>query len=77
MYPPTVLIALATTIFAGFVFLSARKNRHFPPGPKGIPIVGNIFDVPLYAAHKVFAKWGWNNYGKNSIFIVSLSLSKV
>lgn len=77
MYPPAVLISLATTIFACFAILSARKNKHFPPGPKGIPIVGNIFDIPLYAAHKIFAKWGWNKYGKNSMFILSLSLCKV
>lgn len=28
-----------------------------PPGPKKMPIIGNLFDIPLVDMAKVFAEW--------------------
>ncbi|KAF9531054.1 cytochrome P450 [Crepidotus variabilis] len=32
----------------------ARPKRKFPPGPKGLPILGNLLDVPTDAVWKVY-----------------------
>ena len=41
---------LAAAIFLGFVLwlitkLAQRASRHFPPGPKGLPLVGDVFHI--------------------------------
>jgi len=33
------------------------------PGPKGWPIIGNLFDVPNEVEYKVFSQWR-QKYGK-------------
>jgi cytochrome P450 len=37
------LIALVSLIIYQQLF---RKSKNLPPGPKGVPLIGNIFDVP-------------------------------
>ena len=39
-----------------------RSRSHFPPGPKGYPIVGNLFDLPPTHVWKKFGELG-NRYG--------------
>jgi len=34
------------------------KKAPLPPGPKGLPILGNIFDMPVDQEWLTFAKWG-------------------
>ena len=42
--PPLGFALLAV---AASVFLVRRRRRlHYPPGPKGYPVVGNVFDIP-------------------------------
>ncbi|KAG6917741.1 hypothetical protein DXG01_001279 [Tephrocybe rancida] len=48
-------------------FLVARywpwqRKRGLPPGPKGWPIVGNLFDMPKETMWHTFAEWG-KTYG--------------
>ena len=43
------------------VFSKARKPP-LPPGPKGLPLVGNILDMPSEKDWLTFAKWG-ETYG--------------
>ncbi|KAH7887275.1 cytochrome P450 [Phlebopus sp. FC_14] len=57
----TVLAIVAIVIGLYFVSnpcSSNRKNLPFPPGPKPLPIVGNIYDVPSHASWKTFKDWG-------------------
>ncbi|KAK0234250.1 cytochrome P450 [Armillaria fumosa] len=51
-----------------FCHISSR-NAPFPPGPRGIPFLGNLLDMPSEKEWLTFAKWG-EKYGD----IVSVSL---
>lgn len=50
----------------------ARKKAPRPPGPKGYPIIGNVFDMPSINECDTFAKWR-DQYGLSSH---SLSVSQ-
>ena len=48
--------------------LLVNKNRSFtslPPGPIGLPLIGNVLDMPTSYEHLTFAKWGerWGMVG--------------
>ncbi|KAF9483933.1 cytochrome P450 [Pholiota conissans] len=39
-------------------FLRSNKKLSLPPGPKGLPLVGNILDMPSEKEWLTFARWG-------------------
>jgi len=51
-----VLIVLALLILNAIF----RPSRTFslPPGPKGLPLVGNILNMPSEKEWLIFARWG-------------------
>ncbi|KAF8558813.1 cytochrome P450 [Imleria badia] len=42
--------------------VAKKQSASFPPGPKGLPLVGNIADMPSVKPWLTFAKWG-QKYG--------------
>lgn len=59
-----VPVALASIALVGYV-ISKKSSLPRPPGPKGIPILGNIFDFPKEKEWLTYAKWG-DEYGECS-----------
>jgi hypothetical protein len=46
--------------FSGLAFLAVRTSRRrlpYPPGPRRLPIVGNLFSMPSRVEWKVYKKW--------------------
>ncbi|SJL15059.1 related to cytochrome P450 CYP2 subfamily [Armillaria ostoyae] len=54
--PLLVIIILTPAVW--FLFYRPRRNAPFPPGPRGLPLAGNLLDIPSQKEWLSFAKWG-------------------
>ena len=69
---PVGCLLFSAVVFALFAFLarvyvSARARRRggglrYPPGPRGLPLFGNIFDIPQHSPWETYTQWG-KQYG--------------
>ena len=60
---PTVAVTLIIVFVVAA--LLGRRKRPLPPGPKGLPILGNIFDVPKTREWLVYHEWARQYGGLN------------
>jgi hypothetical protein len=55
-------LSLSITVFFALLLrkyvASRKKHLPYPPGPKPIPLIGNIFDLPTEDAPNVYIEWG-------------------
>jgi hypothetical protein len=56
-------LALALCALPVAYAFTKHTKQNLPPGPKPLPLIGNILDVPKEAAWKVFQEWG-HQYGQ-------------
>ncbi|KAF9468084.1 cytochrome P450 [Collybia nuda] len=58
-HPLAVVLLVLTVFILGYQRLRNRVPRgtRLPPGPKGLPIVGNVFDMPKENAWLTYANW--------------------
>ncbi|PPR03343.1 hypothetical protein CVT24_012583 [Panaeolus cyanescens] len=48
-------LALTGLAYTAYVYATRRSRRHpYPPGPKGLPIIGNILDMPKEREWEVY-----------------------
>lgn len=61
-----VLLILGGAAFLSFLFKRLGKPKStflYPPGPKGYPLIGSLFEVPLYRSWLGYDEW-LKKYGK-------------
>lgn len=61
----TVAYATVSLVFLRLLYLWAggRARHRFPPGPRGLPIIGNIRDIPPMPTWVEYRKWT-DTYGR-------------
>ncbi|KAF9476359.1 cytochrome P450 [Pholiota conissans] len=64
--PATLLIIIFLKVALGALW-NRRKHGPYPPGPKGLPIIGNILDLPKDNQGAVYMNWG-KKYNSPIIF---------
>ncbi|GLB41345.1 putative cytochrome P450 family protein [Lyophyllum shimeji] len=56
------LFAAALGLYVLYRYLSTSSKSPLPPGPRGLPIIGNVADMPSKKDWLTFAEWG-RKYG--------------
>lgn len=61
-----IIALLIIGVISLSIFLHSRHNKlvatPLPPGPKGLPLLGNVTDLPQTQPWETFAHWG-EKYG--------------
>lgn len=56
-----ILVPLLLLLLARYIVYSKRSGQalRFPPGPKPLPIIGNILDIPYETPWVVYRDWSY------------------
>ncbi|KAG1721199.1 cytochrome P450 [Suillus paluster] len=85
--PSTPVLALFAALgaFCTIVFVRNKKpeSRRFPPGPKPLPVIGNLCDLPFKDEAATYNKWAKehgdlvyaNVLGRHLLFVNSLQIA--
>ncbi|KAM9316381.1 uncharacterized protein PAF06_007392 [Gastrophryne carolinensis] len=71
--PVTILLSVVTIFFLAHVF-SNHKYKNFPPGPRPLPIIGNVHSINMKRPHETFIKLS-KRYG--TVFSVQIGMRKM
>lgn len=58
--------AASYILYSQWAYRKRSKGLPLPPGPKGWPVIGNVFDVPLAGMALVYAQWA-KSFGESNL----------
>ncbi|XP_075057369.1 cytochrome P450 2K4-like [Mixophyes fleayi] len=72
----TIILSAVVILFLAYVFTNQKQHnyKNFPPGPKPLPIIGNLHMVDMAKPHKTLIEMS-QKYG--SVFSVQLGMTKM
>ncbi|XP_075057370.1 cytochrome P450 2B19-like [Mixophyes fleayi] len=72
----SIVLSAVVMLFLAYVFTNRKKHiyNNFPPGPKPLPIIGNLHMIDMAKPHKTFIEMS-KKYGK--VFSFRLGMKKV
>ncbi|KAG6333948.1 hypothetical protein ID866_5145 [Astraeus odoratus] len=62
MATPLIACAIAICLWLAHRAIRRKSGLPYPPGPKGLPLVGNTFNINLKEPHLTYTEWG-KTYG--------------
>jgi hypothetical protein len=57
-FTPGQLFAASLLSFTLYVVLRRKRREPYPPGPKSLPLIGNLRDVPFKYQWLTYERWG-------------------
>lgn len=64
-----IIVTISLAVLATFLLKKlTQRNLRLPPGPKGIPFLGNLLDMPTGASWATFSPMS-KQYGEYSLFL--------
>lgn len=63
------LVPTIVVICTLFVSLSLLRKRNLPPGPRRLPLIGNVHQIPVQSPWITFGEWS-KRYGKCHIGVL-------
>jgi hypothetical protein len=52
------LFAACLLSFTVYVLLRRKRRDPYPPGPKSLPLIGNLRDIPFKYQWLTYERWG-------------------
>ena len=76
------LLAISGSIL--YLYLTSRPKSPFPPGPKPLPLLGSVLDLPTSREYETYTRWGKefgdvvhvNALGRHIIILNSVQAAK-
>ena len=74
---PSIATGIVAVISIGLWLVTRRKNGGlpYPPGPKGLPFIGNALDLNLKEPHATYTQWA-EQYGAHLLCSCDFSVSQ-
>ena len=66
---------ILSVLFVTYLYRQSKRYR-LPPGPRGLPIVGNFFDIPSHCEWEAYDRWS-KQYGMCSHNVLGSRLTPV
>ena len=64
--PGPIVYAGLAAAYALYRWHKRRRGLPLPPGPKGLPLVGNLYDIPATFEWEQYARWS-DEYSEHSL----------